>query len=170
LAIEKHWAASVYVFGRVEGAWKIALLRHKKFGLWMVPGGHVDFGENPAEAAVREVREETGLAIELRLLRAPWHEGPCHEVRPIPLPEAIVEEDIPLHGETEAHVHLDCLYFAVAEETEFRVGPGESAHIGWFGAEQLSSLEMFESTRAKALNIFGRLDRKSSLTIPGGRE
>jgi ADP-ribose pyrophosphatase YjhB (NUDIX family) len=33
-------------------------------GLWSIPGGHVEPGETPAEAVVREVREETGLIVE----------------------------------------------------------------------------------------------------------
>lgn len=38
-------------------------------GLWCFPGGYVDFGEDPALAAIRECREEVDLEVEqLRLL------------------------------------------------------------------------------------------------------
>ncbi len=34
-------------------------------GLWMMPGGGVEFGESPADAAVREVYEETGMNVRI---------------------------------------------------------------------------------------------------------
>lgn len=37
--------------------------REPALGLWSVPGGHVEIGESPAEAAVRETYEETGLRV-----------------------------------------------------------------------------------------------------------
>lgn len=34
--------------------------------VWGLPKGHLDGGESPEEAAIREVREETGLIAEIR--------------------------------------------------------------------------------------------------------
>jgi 8-oxo-dGTP diphosphatase len=57
-------AASAVLFrdGRV-----LLVMRGKqpRGGLWSLPGGKLEPGESDAEAAVREVREETGLAAEL---------------------------------------------------------------------------------------------------------
>jgi 8-oxo-dGTP diphosphatase len=50
----------------VECAGKVLLARRAidpGRGLWCFPGGYVDFGEDPAVAAMRECREETGLMI-----------------------------------------------------------------------------------------------------------
>ena len=44
---------------------------------WTFPGGHMDKGETPLEAAKRELKEETGLSVEsLRLLKAEKFKSP----------------------------------------------------------------------------------------------
>lgn len=41
-------------------------------GYWDIPGGFCEADEHPAETALREVREETGLAVELTGLLGLW--------------------------------------------------------------------------------------------------
>ena len=42
----------------------VLLMRRTDDGTWAMPGGWVEHAESPAEAAVRETREETGLHVE----------------------------------------------------------------------------------------------------------
>lgn len=37
--------------------------REGVFAFWLTPGGEIEAGESPAEAAVRELREELGLEV-----------------------------------------------------------------------------------------------------------
>lgn len=44
---------------------RVLLTQREDFEVWCLPGGGVDPGESLAQAAIREVREETGLEVEL---------------------------------------------------------------------------------------------------------
>ena len=78
------------------------LLLHRKLGKWFPPGGHIDPHELPDQAAIREVREETGLEVELLT-----HGHQLGTVRILPQPYCILLEDI-----SPGHQHIDLIYFA----------------------------------------------------------
>lgn len=64
---------------------QVLFIRRADIGGWAFPGGFVDPAESVAEAAIREVREETGLEVELvRLLgvysRPRWRVADVHHV------------------------------------------------------------------------------------------
>lgn len=62
---------------------KILLTKREDFEVWCLPGGHVDSHESLAQAAVREMVEETGLQVRLTALiglysRPNWRKGEYH--------------------------------------------------------------------------------------------
>jgi 8-oxo-dGTP pyrophosphatase MutT (NUDIX family) len=61
---EAHFTASAIVSD--EEGLRTLLVHHRKSGSWFQPGGHFEPGDaSAAEAALREAREETGLAVRL---------------------------------------------------------------------------------------------------------
>lgn len=117
---------------------RLLCLRHNKLGLWLPPGGHIEPHELPDEAAVREVKEETGVDVVLTSL--PRHEGPPAgpgEPRPLARPEGVQLEDI-----GPDHQHVDLIYFAeVAPGADPAPrGNGEGDAVGWYTLAELQAL------------------------------
>ena len=150
----KHPTASVFVFARRDGQWRIGLIRHPRRGRWMIPGGHVEPHENPAEAALREVAEETGHTV--RLLPPPTP-SPALESLVVPQPFLIVEQRVPPDREPTEHIHLDHLYIALAPAGD-PIGTGELP-LRWHRADELAGLHMFDDTRMLAGLLFTQLDQ-----------
>ena len=132
---KKHQTSSVFVFRRLPGGWRIGLIQHPRFHRMMIPGGHVEPEESPAEAAVREVAEETGLAVTLvSPPAAPVPPG--YRARRVAPPWWIAEYQVPADAHLGmAHVHVDHLYVALADGTAPGRAPGGAAHpFGWYAA------------------------------------
>ena len=77
----------------VVGARGTVLHRHRLLGTWLQPGGHLEPGESPPEAARREVVEETGL-----------------DARPPDGGPVLLRLDVHQAGAARNHTHLDLCY------------------------------------------------------------
>lgn len=116
-------AGPVHVTGSalVLGPSGTVLHVHRKLGVWLQPGGHVDPGESPAAAALRETVEETGLPV-----RHP-DSGPV-----------LVHLDV--HPAANGHLHLDLRYLLLSPEAEPRPAAGESPQVRWFSLEEAGAI------------------------------
>jgi 8-oxo-dGTP pyrophosphatase MutT (NUDIX family) len=112
-------ADPVHVTGSalIVGPRGIVLLKHRRLGIWVQPGGHIDAGEAPWEAARREAVEETGLPVR--------HLAGTPELA-----------HVDVHPGGRGHTHLDLRYLfdAGADGAADPSPPAEeSQEIGWYG-------------------------------------
>jgi ADP-ribose pyrophosphatase YjhB (NUDIX family) len=117
----------------VDQAGRLLLVRHAgHHDGWGVLGGAVEAGESPAEAAVRETREEIGTEVRLvRLLDVLG--GPDYEV------------SYP-NGDRTAYV--TAVYEAAIMDGSPAVSDDELSAIAWFAPAQLAELELSRFARA----------------------
>ena len=125
--MRRHFVATAFV---VYGD-AVLLHWHRKVKGWLPPGGHVEPNEDPVQAVLREVQEETGLDVNVVPSAPLFAVEDLEQVQP---PVTILIEDIPDDGEGP-HKHIDFIYFTVPEN------PPESVPAGWrwFTRDQLEA-------------------------------
>ena len=130
----RHFTVAVFV------AWegKVLLHRHRKLGMWLPPGGHIEEGELPDEAAVREVWEETGIGVELAGERREDIADPLQLHRPA---------GVQLENIGPGHQHIDLIYFArPLGPVEIRDEFTDDA-VGWYGPEDWGAMRVNAEVR-----------------------
>lgn len=124
---------------------RFLLTHHRRLGRWLQLGGHLDGELDPAQSALREAMEESGLDG-FRFL--PQGERP-----------ALLDIDIhpiPAHRETPAHLHYDLRFLLQASSVDIAMSD-ESLDLRWFAGHELSELLLDESV--------SRLGRKAAAVL-----
>lgn len=122
-----HFTGSAIVIGP-RG---VLLHLHKRIRRWLQPGGHIDPGETPVEAALREAGEETGLAVTLAGGRSELFH-------------------LDVHTAYAGHIHLDLRYLLEAPDRDPAPAEGESQDVKWFSrpeAEEVADEALLDALR-----------------------
>lgn len=125
----------------------VALVDHKKLGLWLPPGGHIELGEDTDIALKREVKEETGLSHLLdyevyqspeqarvaNLLRTAAVDNGVHETKILYAPYAV---DLHAFPPLPGHKHQSFVYVLFAKN-ELLALEDEAHHaVKWVTVEE----------------------------------
>ncbi len=105
---------------------KIFLLKHKKAGAYLMPGGHVDLGETLQEAMTKELAEELGLDMDMR------------EFNPFYIAKVVTQ------GKNAGHYDITTVFKVTVDlSTTFSVEAKEADEAKWFDWSELDSMPAF---------------------------
>jgi 8-oxo-dGTP pyrophosphatase MutT (NUDIX family) len=127
-----HITASAFVVHPSEPA--AALMKHRKIGRWLQPGGHVEPDDGDIESAARrEVEEEVGITQLISL--------------------GVTDVDVhvfPERADQPQHLHLDVRIGFVAGSDEL-VDRGESDGVRWASFSEMKQMEESLARPARTL-------------------
>lgn len=120
-----------------NGAGRIVLHRRTDNDLWALPGGTMDIGESIGETILREVREETGLTVELRRIVGVYS-NPNH---------------VFAYSDGEIRQEFSICFACVMVGGTLRTSD-ESHEVAFFSPEHVAGLTMHPSIRLRLSHYF----------------
>ncbi|WBA55398.1 NUDIX domain-containing protein [Providencia sp. 21OH12SH02B-Prov] len=132
----KHFTATALIRNH---SGEFLLHKHRKLNIWLPPGGHIEENEEPQDAVIREVLEETGLVCRVIDCAYPTTTKVVsnEHVCALPMPLAILKEFIPdkVNGD---HWHIDMVYLCEL------VAPDETpyAEFYWIPFSELANFDI----------------------------
>ena len=112
---------------------RVLLVHHKELKKWLPLGGHIEIDEDPDQALIREIREESDLEVEI------FGEKPELESKGVKFLYPPIFLDI--HDISKTHKHISLTYFAKAKSENVRLAEREHHDIRWFTEKDLDNQE-----------------------------
>jgi len=138
---------------------KVLLRLHEKQKLWLVPGGHIELGDDPIETIHKEMKEEVGL--EVRIVADPIKQFENNSDGADYGTYLALPIFINRHRINPTHEHIDFIYAAESDSMEINPEEGENAnpdHFRWVTAEELAKLDdVSESIKYQALTALNKV-------------
>lgn len=123
---DKCWVTTVYL---VNSNRKVLLTWNKNLQTWIPVGGHIDPGETPEEAVVREVAEETGFEFEFV---SPHKKEDYGNVR-LMKNHLVQIENVPHHNK-----HMNFIFYGRCTKYDETSSTDEDEKLRWFSEKELA--------------------------------
>lgn len=131
--IESHFC--VYFLPFNPKTKEIFLIHHKKSGLWLSPGGHIDKGETVQDALKREIMEELGFSFE-----------------PTQLPKPFILTITPINNSKQpCKRHFDIWFKIDTDGSIFNLDPREFHSSKWLSINEARNI-VVDDANIKALD------------------
>lgn len=125
-----HIVAGGFIYAKEDK--KFLVLYHNDLKMFLYPGGHIDSNDkNPLVAAIREIKEETGLSnlMQLKITKS--------ELVPIDIDTQKIRYNERL--KLPAHYHFDFRYlFMIDKISDVKIDVEELSDYKWIGINELS--------------------------------
>jgi len=133
-----------------DDAGRLLLVRHVE-GRWMLPGGAIEPGETPADAARRECWEEARVLVEPQRI-AGVYGGPEYNVT---------------YANGDQARWIVTIFEARIVSGEPRPGDDETQGVGWFASEELGGLDLSAATRVTLRCVLDGVSFREAEWMPG---
>ncbi len=117
---DKNLITTCIIFRKMNDQIEVLLERRgtkpNKHG-WCIPGGHVEFGENPDDAIIREIAEETNLKLDVSKIKK------MNEVA----------------AKSKNYKH-NIIYFTIINKDKNVKAGSDAEHLEWFNVKNMPVL------------------------------
>jgi len=144
---DRCWVTTIYLVNENN---HVLLTWNKNLQTWIPVGGHIELGETPEDAILREVAEETGFEFEFMHPASTESNGIVRVLKP----HRIQIEKVPHHN-----YHMNVVFMGKCTKFNDKDKTDENEKLKWFSEEELNKikdtmLENVHKNSIEAINFF----------------